>query len=44
MPLDMIGEHAQEDVGAHPLGGPVADRADLKIDHLQASEGALDIP
>jgi hypothetical protein len=31
-------------VGAHPLGGPVADRADLEIDRLQASEGFLDIP
>src|ERR1700677_4656816 len=41
MPLDMIGEHAQEDVGAYAFGGPVADRADLKIDRLQASEGAL---
>ena len=40
----VIGEHAQEDVGAHAFGGPMADRADVEIDGLQAAEGALDIP
>ena len=42
MPFDMIGEHAQEDVGAHPRCGPMADRADIEIDGLQAAEGTLD--
>ena len=34
--------HAQQDVGAHARCGPVADRADIKIDGLQAAEGAFD--
>jgi hypothetical protein len=38
----MIGEHAQEDMGAHARCGPMADRADIKIDGLQAAEGPLD--
>jgi hypothetical protein len=42
MPFDMVGEHAQEDVGAHPLCGPVADRPDFEIDGFDRSEGAFD--
>ena len=38
----MAGEHAQEDMGAHPRGEPVVDRPDVQIDGLQAAEGALD--
>ena len=37
VPLDVVGEHAQEDVGAHARRGPVVDRADLEIDGLDAS-------
>ena len=37
----MAGEHAQEDVGAHPRGEPVVDRPDVQIGGLQAAEGAL---
>ena len=43
VPLDMIGEHAQADVGAHARGGPMEDRSDLEIDGLDAAEGALDL-
>ena len=42
MPLGMIGEHAQEDMGTHARCGPMADRADIEIDGLQAAEGPLD--
>jgi hypothetical protein len=42
MPLDVIGEHAQEDMSAHARRRPVSDRADLEIDGLQATEGPLD--
>ena len=38
----MAGEHAQEDMSAHPWGEPVVDRA-MQIDGLQAAEGALDM-
>ena len=38
----MVGEHAQEDVGAHAVCQPVVDRADLEIDRLQAAERPLD--
>ena len=43
MPLDMAGEHAQEDMGAHPWGEPVVDRTEVQIDGLQAAEGALEV-
>ena len=42
MPLDMVGEHAQEDVGAHPVGQPVVDRPDLEVDRLHAAERPFD--
>ena len=44
LPFDVVGEHAQEDVGADAVGEPMVDRPDLEIDGLQAAEGALDEP
>src|SRR5712691_2088769 len=41
MPLQVVGERAQEDVGADAIGNPVIDGPDLEIDPLQAAEGAL---
>ena len=38
----MAGEHAQEDMGAHPRHEPVVDRAKVQVDGLQATKGALD--
>ena len=42
MPLNMIGEHAEEDVGPYTVGGPMADGTDIEVDGLEASEGAFD--
>src|ERR1700736_3400806 len=42
VPFDMAGEHAQEDMGAHPRRQPVMDRAEVQVDGLQAAKGALD--
>ena len=43
VPLDVVGEHAQEDMRAHPIGQTVVDRAHLQIDGLERTEGALDV-
>ena len=43
VPLDMVGEHAQEDVGAHARRRPMEDRTHMQIDGLEAAEGALDL-
>ena len=37
MPLDIIGQHAQEHVGADPILEPMMDRPDMQIDRLQAT-------
>src|SRR5215472_5432236 len=37
----LIGKHAQKDMGAHTIGYPVPDRADLEIDGLHRTEGAF---
>src|SRR5436189_3526195 len=42
VPFDMAGEHAQEDMGAHPGRQPMVDRAQVQIDGLEAAKGALD--
>jgi len=39
MPLDVIGEHAQEDMRAHAVGGPMANGADFQIDGFHRAEG-----
>jgi len=41
VPFDVIGEHAQTDVGAHARHRPMEDRSDLKIDRLDTADGAL---
>jgi hypothetical protein len=33
--LDMVGEHAEQDMGAHPRRGPVEDRSQVDVDRLQ---------
>ena len=42
LPFNVVGEHAQQDMGAHPFGGAVVNRPDLEVHGLEASEGALD--
>jgi hypothetical protein len=42
VPLEVIGEHAEEDVGAHAVGEAMVDGSDLEIDGLDRAEGALD--
>ena len=42
VPFEVVAEHAQEDVGAHPLGQPVVDRADVEVDGLDRADGPLD--
>jgi hypothetical protein len=41
MPFEVIGQHAEEDVRAHPIGQPVMDRTDLQINSLDAAERPL---
>ena len=41
--FDVVGEHAEEDVGAYAGRGPMKHRADFKIDSLYRTEGALDL-
>jgi hypothetical protein len=36
MPFQVVGEHAEEHVGAHAIGQPVIDRPDLEIDRLSS--------
>jgi len=33
--LDMIGEHAEQDMGAHARRGPVEDRPQVDVERLQ---------
>ena len=42
--FDVVGQHAQQNMSAHPRRGPMEDRADLEIDSFHRAEGALDIP
>ena len=42
VPLDVVGEHAEEDVGADAVGASVVDRSDLEVDGFEGAEGALD--
>jgi len=41
VPLDVIGEHAQEDMGSHAILVAVVDGAHLQIDGLDASESLI---
>ena len=42
VPLDVVGEHAQKEVGPDAIGQAVMNRADLEIHRLQGAEGAFD--
>src|SRR5262245_147151 len=42
MPFEMIGEHAQEHVGAHARAGPVVDRTNFEVYGLDAAKGPFD--
>ena len=44
VPLDVVGEHAQKDVGAHVGFAAVADGAHAQINAFEAAEGLLDLP
>ena len=41
VPFEIVGEHAQQHVGADPIGQAVVDRSDLEIDRLDGPEGAF---
>ena len=43
VPFEIVGEHAQEDMGADAIAGIVEDRPDFEIDRLGAAEGPLDM-
>ena len=43
VPFDVVGEHAQEHVGADAILQPMMDRADVQIDRLQAAKRAFDL-
>jgi len=43
MPLDIVGQHAQQDVRAHPTLQPVMDGPHLQVHRLDRSEGPLDL-
>ena len=42
VPFEIVGEHAQQHVGAHAVGAAMMDGPDFEIDGLEAAEGALD--
>jgi len=42
VPLQIIGQHAEQDVRAHPRCGPMEHRTQFEIDGLQRAEGVLD--
>src|SRR6201987_4038769 len=42
VPLQIIGQHAEQDVRADPWRGPMKHRTQLEIDGLQRAEGVLD--
>jgi transposase len=41
VPLEIVGEHAQQHMGADPIGQAMVDRSDLEIDGLDRTEGTL---
>jgi hypothetical protein len=44
VPFEIVGEHAQQHVGADAAAATMMDRPDLDIDGLKAAERSLDIP
>ena len=43
MPLDVIGEHAEKDMGTDPIDQVMIDGADLEVDGLVAAKRLLDV-
>ena len=43
MPLDVIGEHAEKDVGTDPIDQVMVDGADLEVNGLVAAKRPLDV-
>ena len=43
VPFQIVGQHAQHDMGAHPMAATMMDRPNLEIDGLEAAEGPLDL-
>ena len=43
VPLDIVGKHAQRDVGAHALFEAMVNRADLEVDRLETAESLFDV-
>ncbi len=43
VPLDVIGEHAEKDVGTDPIGQVMVDEADLEVEGLVAAKRRLDV-
>lgn len=43
VPLNVVGEQAEEDMGAYPVFTAVVDRADAQIQALECAKGALDL-
>src|SRR5262245_5226150 len=43
MPLDVVSEHAEEDMSPYSIRQPMVDRPDLEIDRLQAPKRSLDL-
>jgi hypothetical protein len=38
VPFEIVRQHTQKHMGAHPVGQPMVDRPDLQIDGLDAAE------
>ncbi len=43
VPFDVIGQHAQEEMGSDPGRQPAVDRPDLQVDAFERAKGALDL-
>jgi hypothetical protein len=43
VPFEIVGEHAQKDVGAHAVVAAMVDGPHLDVEGLEAAKGALDV-
>ena len=43
VPLHVVGQHAEEQMGLHAIFQPVMDGADLQIHTLEATKGSFDL-
>ena len=43
VPLDVVGQHAEQHVRSHPVGPPVVERPDLQVHRLEAPKRPLDL-